>query len=271
MGTDRRGRQFRIGKAEIDIIVHGYPGKSVCHGGLGFSTIALLRIGSRRALVDVGSFGQRGLLLRQLKERGLSPRDITDVLLTHSHHDHSINWTLFNQANIVICQEELQWSLNQPWGETVVPELYVRELQTWPTLKTIKNGEEVFPNTTAFVAPGHTPGSTVFILDAGEVDVIFTGDACKNRAELMSCVADMSYDPAISGESIRAIRTLWGRKPGNILVPGHDLPMILEQGVPKYLGTGDAEIRAWFGEDLNETTIISLFPQGVGSTMQAAE
>ena len=28
---------------DIDVIVIGYPGKTVCHGGLGWSTIVLLR------------------------------------------------------------------------------------------------------------------------------------------------------------------------------------------------------------------------------------
>jgi len=28
---------------QLDILVQGYPGKSVCHGGLGWSTIVLLR------------------------------------------------------------------------------------------------------------------------------------------------------------------------------------------------------------------------------------
>ena len=28
---------------KLDVLVQGYPGKSVCHGGLGWSTIALLR------------------------------------------------------------------------------------------------------------------------------------------------------------------------------------------------------------------------------------
>ena len=27
----------------IDVLIQGYPGKSLCHGGLGWSTIALLR------------------------------------------------------------------------------------------------------------------------------------------------------------------------------------------------------------------------------------
>ena len=42
---------------------------------------------------------------------------------------------------------------------------------------------------------------------------IFTGDAAKNRAELLCGRADMTYDAAISAASIERIRELWGRKP----------------------------------------------------------
>ncbi len=271
MSGDNDGRLFRIGDAEIDIIVHGYPGKSVCHGGMGFSTIVLVRRDKRLAVVDVGSFGQRYLIREQLEERGLKPEDVTDVLLTHSHYDHSINWTLFKDANIVISCEELEWSVTEPWGETVVPELYVRELQTWPTTRTVEDGDEVFPGMTAHVTPGHTPGSTVFVLDAGERDVVFTGDACKNRAELMSRAADMSYDQAVSRASIEAIWGFWTRKSGSVLVPGHDLPMVLEDGAPRYIGTREAAIRAWFADDLNETTVISLLPDAGLVEREAAQ
>jgi N-acyl homoserine lactone hydrolase len=91
-------KKFSLGDSEIDIIVHDFPGKSVCHGSLGFSTIALIRKDNRLALIDVGSFGQRGLLQQQLSERGLALKDVTDVLLTHSHYDHSINWTMSPDA-----------------------------------------------------------------------------------------------------------------------------------------------------------------------------
>jgi hypothetical protein len=37
----------------------GFPGKSVCHGGLGWSSIVLLRGHGRVALIDAGSFGMR--------------------------------------------------------------------------------------------------------------------------------------------------------------------------------------------------------------------
>ena len=271
MSADNDGRQFRIGDYEIDIIVHGFPGKSVCHGTLGFSTIVLVRRGDRIALVDVGSFGQRHLLIAQLAEHGLAPKDVTDVLLTHSHYDHSVNWPLFGDANIVIGHEELNWSVKEPWGETVVPELYVRELERWPTLRAVEDGDEVFPGITAHVTPGHTPGSLVFVLDAGDRDVVFTGDACKNRAELMSRAADMSYDPALSRASIEAIWRFWTGRVGSILVPGHDLPMVQENGSPRYLGRREAAIRAWYGEDLNETTVISLIPDTADAVRAVGE
>jgi len=258
VSSDTNSTPFRAGNFEIDIIVHGFPGKSVCHGVLGFSTIALVRHGERAALIDVGSFGQRLLLIERLAERGLTPDDVTDVLLTHSHYDHSVNWLMFREANIVIGDDELNWSLQQRWGETFVPELYMRELEHSPRLRTIGDGNEVFPGMTAHLTPGHTPGSVVFVLDAGERDVVFTGDACKNRAELVSRAADMTYDEEVTKASIEAIWSFWSRRPDSILVPGHDLPMVQEEGKVRYLGKREAAIRAWYGDDLNETTVISL-------------
>lgn len=258
MNADHDGKFFKLGDYEIDIIVHGYPGKTVCHGPLGFSTIVLVRHKDRLALVDVGGFGQRLLLIDRLAKRGLKHEQVTDVLLTHSHFDHSINWLLFKEASIVISGEEMRWALAQPWGETYVPELYVRELGESPQLRTVGDGETVFPGITAHRAPGHTPGSLVYVLDAGDRDVVFTGDACKNRAELVSRAADMTYDKAVTRQSMDAIWSFWSRRPGSILVPGHDLPMVLDNGKVRYLGKREAAIRAWYSEDLNQTTVISL-------------
>ena len=264
------GKRFRIGDCEIDILVTGFPGKSVCHGSLGWSTIALIRRGERVGLIDVGSFGQRKLLLEQLATHGLEPSDVTDLLLSHSHHDHAINWTMFPDARIVIGDTELDWALEQPWGITAVPELYMKELDRWPTLYRAEDGEEVFPGITAHMTPGHTPGSLVYVLDAGERDLVFTGDACKNRAELLSKAADMTFDAAVTRASIEAIWGFWTRRPGGILVPGHDLPMLLDDGAPRYLGEREAAIRAWYGEDLDQTTLISLLPADAPAR-QAAE
>lgn len=249
---------MRAGGYDIDIVVQGFPGKSVCHGGLGWSSVVLLRGHGRIGLIDAGSFGMRRLLLARLAKRGLKPTDVTDVILTHSHHDHAVNWVLFRHARIVIGAQELSWSLEVPWGETPVPELYMRELKGWPTLRAAENGAEVFPKLTAHVAAGHTPGSLVYVLEGEDRDVIFTGDAAKNRAEMLSRAADATYDAKATAASIEMIWDLWRRRPGSVLVPGHDVPMVQENGVCRYLGPREAAIEAWFGDDLEKTTVFEL-------------
>jgi len=243
---------------QIDILVQGYPGKSVCHGSLGWSTVALIRGDGHIAIVDTGPFGARSLVIEQLARHGLLPADVTDVVLTHAHYDHSVNWTMFPNAHIHIGESELAWSLGEPWGITPVPELYMRELARWPRLRKIADGAEVFPGMSAHVAPGHTPGHMIFVLQTRDIDVIFTGDAAKNRAELISGTAFHTYDPAVSSESIALIKRLWSRRAANILVPGHDLPMIQEDGGVSYLGTRQAAVEAWFGETLDQTTAFSI-------------
>jgi glyoxylase-like metal-dependent hydrolase (beta-lactamase superfamily II) len=249
---------LKVGGYELDIVIQGYPGKSVCHGGLGWSTVVLVKHGDRLAMIDAGSFGMRRTLIERLKKRGLTPRSVTDLLLTHSHHDHAVNWTLFRDARIVIGRQELAWALTVPWGLTPVPEIYMKELNTWPTLAQVADGEEVFPGITAHVAPGHTPGSLLYVLHGADRDVIFTGDAAKNRAEILSGEADASYDHAATRASIDLVNRLWRARPGNIVVPGHDMPIVLDGAETRYLGKREAAIYAWYGDDMEETKTFEL-------------
>jgi len=50
----------------------------------------------------------------------------------------------------------------------------------------------------------------------------------------------------------------WRQRPGNILVPGHDVPMVLEGDMPKYIDKREAAITAWFGDDMESTTLFKL-------------
>src|SRR5258705_358362 len=156
----------------------------------------LIRGRGHVALVDVGSFSMRKGLIAQLAKRGLEPADVTDVILTHSHYDHSLNWILFRQARIIIGARELAWSMSEPWGETPVPELYIRELESWPSLQPVAAEQECMPGLKAYAAPGHTPGHLVFVLEGKERDAIFTGDFTKNRPALFSLNAEATFFPA---------------------------------------------------------------------------
>lgn len=239
----------------IDVLVQGFPGRAVCHGGLGWSTIALLRSAERKILIDVGGFGIRKPLAKQLQAHGVAPSDITDVVLTHAHYDHAVNFVLFDTATVWIGEDELRWAAEQPPRFDPLPELYVYALDADPGVRRIRAGDEFLPGLTAVAAPGHTPGSLVFYLSVNEVPVLFTGDAAKNRAELISLTVDATDDAAASSASIETIWRLWRKVPGTILIPGHDLSMRLDaKGQPVYIGERRAGITAWFGETLEQTT-----------------
>lgn len=236
---------------KVDILIQGYPGKSLCHGGLGWSTIALLRGGSRTILIDVGAFAVRPEFGRQLKAAGVAPEDVTDVVLTHAHWDHSVNYTLFPNAEVWIGRVEMDWATSVPPGFNPLPELYVQDLARHPRLHLLEDGERFLGCLSAHLCPGHTPGCLTFVLDGNEVPIVFSGDAAKNRAELLSMATDMTMDAGASRASLERIWGLWRAQPGTLLIPGHDLTMRLDaQGQPEYVGQRRAGIAAWFNEDL---------------------
>jgi N-acyl homoserine lactone hydrolase len=244
---------------QVDLLIQGFPGRAVCHGGLGWSTVSLLRDEKRVTLVDVGAFGIRRELALQLSRHGVQPEDVTDVVLTHAHYDHAVNFTLFPNATVWIGAHELEWASAQPPGFNPLPELYVRELAASPRVRRIEAAGEFLPGLEAVQAPGHTPGHLIFYLTRSEVPILFTGDAAKNRAELLSGEVDASEDHVRSRESLQVIWRYWRAQPGTLLVPGHDLSMRLDaQGRPEYVGKRVAAISAWFSESLEITTTIDL-------------
>jgi N-acyl homoserine lactone hydrolase len=248
----------------VDVLVQGFPGKAVCHGGLGWSTVTLLRGEGRTLLVDVGAFGVRRQLRKQLQAHGVEPQDVTDVFLTHAHYDHAVNFVLFPKARVWIGDEELAWAAAQPPGFNPLPELYVAELSRSERVRRVQADDCFLPGIQALAAPGHTPGHLLLHLHGNEGSVLFTGDAAKNRAELLSREVDATGDADASRSSIDAIWECWRRVPGTVLIPGHDLSMVLDQeGRPRYVGERKAAIAAWFSESIHAMSNIDLTESGV--------
>jgi glyoxylase-like metal-dependent hydrolase (beta-lactamase superfamily II) len=244
---------------KVDVLIQGFPGRAICHGGLGWSTVTLIRGEGRTILLDVGAFGMRKPLERRLKEYAVNPEDVTDVVLTHAHYDHVVNFTLFPNAKIWIGEVELDWAAMQPPGFNPLPELYVQELARSNRVIKLLSGQEFIPGIHAYTVPGHTPGHLLFVLNNGESDILFTGDSAKNRAELLSRKVVDTDDEKESARSIELIWSYWKSKLGNIVIPGHDLSMVLdEQGQPRYLGEREAAIRVWFTESIEHSDLIDL-------------
>ncbi|MFM7607525.1 MAG: MBL fold metallo-hydrolase, partial [Alphaproteobacteria bacterium] len=99
--------QFNSGDWRIDVLIQGYPGKSTEHGGLGWSTVALLRGHGRIVVLDGGGYGMRKPLVEALGKQGVKLSDVTDLLVSHLHHDHVVNWPMFRDARIHVGRKEL--------------------------------------------------------------------------------------------------------------------------------------------------------------------
>ena len=244
---------------QVDVLIQGFPGRGVCHGGLGWSTVTLIRGNGKTILLDVGAFGMRKPIEKSLKEHGVKAAQVTDVILTHAHYDHIVNFILFPNARIWIGDVEMNWATQQEPGFNPIPELYVQELEHSSRVTRVVDQEEFLPGITAYAVPGHTPGHLLFVLDNGLHDVLFSGDAAKNRAELLSRKVIDTDDATESARSIELIWEKWLSKPGNILIPGHDLTMALDQNhQPIYIGKRTAAIRTWFSETVEDSELIYL-------------
>jgi glyoxylase-like metal-dependent hydrolase (beta-lactamase superfamily II) len=245
-----------IGGYRIDLLFQGFPGKATHHGGLGWSTVVLLRGHGRIALIDTGPFGFRRELVRRLADAGVTPDQVTDVILSHGHHDHIANYPMFTAARITIGAREMEWARTVAPGVTPVPELYIADLSSHQGVTLLNDGDQVLPNLTAHLAPGHTPGCLFFLLFGEEFDIIFTADAAKSRAELVSRQADMTLDAAVSTETINKIWSAWRRRPGSIVIPGHDAPLLLRGEEVELLYPRVGGLAANFGDTLHDVTTV---------------
>jgi glyoxylase-like metal-dependent hydrolase (beta-lactamase superfamily II) len=145
----------------------------------------------------------------------------------------------------------MAWATAQPPGFNPLPEFYVADLARHPRLHLLDDSQAFLPGFTAHLCPGHTPGCLVYRLTGNDVPVVFSGDAAKNRAELLSMATDMTMDAGASRASLDRIWGLWRQAPGSLLIPGHDLTMRLgANGKPEYVGERRAGIASWFAEDL---------------------
>jgi glyoxylase-like metal-dependent hydrolase (beta-lactamase superfamily II) len=243
----------------VEVLVQGYPGKSKEQGGLGWSTVALARgPGGRIALLDTGRLGVRKVLLDRLKAAGVTPAEVTDVLITHVHYDHCENWAMFPQARIHAPGAELDWACAQPEGAPMLPEFTLRALAASPRLHRLVEGPTGLPGIACFEAPGHSPHHLVFVLE-GAPPVIFSADVAKNRAELATARADISIDPVQHAASIARLLEAWRARPGCVLLVGHDVPMVLDAaGQPQPLEVQRNAIEAWLGASLEEATVFPL-------------
>jgi glyoxylase-like metal-dependent hydrolase (beta-lactamase superfamily II) len=122
------------GSASVFVLHEGYaglPGDDERVAG----TVTLIVDGDAVIVVDPGMVASREALLAALGERGFAGEDVTDVVFSHHHPDHTVNAALFPSARI-----------HDHWAMYVADRWVDRDA----------DGLELGPSTRLLRTPGHT-------------------------------------------------------------------------------------------------------------------
>lgn len=80
--------------AQVEVLFRGYIGNRVA------STVSYVEEGRFRAVIDPGMVPSSGSILAPLRRRGIRPEQVTDVVISHHHPDHTLNCALFPNARV---------------------------------------------------------------------------------------------------------------------------------------------------------------------------
>jgi len=169
----------------------------------------LIRTGDRLVLIDAGTGELFGPTLNKLEAglaaAGVRPEQITDILITHIHSDHTGGLMdgrrmVFPNATVHIEQKEVAYWLDAghrakaPEGARRFFDEASAKVQPYVDagrVKMFSGATEVLPGIGAIPAPGHTPGHTFYSLESKGQKLVFWGDVVH--------VADVQMpDPAVS-------------------------------------------------------------------------
>jgi glyoxylase-like metal-dependent hydrolase (beta-lactamase superfamily II) len=152
----------------------------------------LIRHRGKLILSDAGSGHTMqptlGKLPQNLRAIGADPAAIDIIMLTHLHSDHSLGLVdeqgraVFPNAELIVHEVEaafwLDRTLQDNDPERITRNSKAQRAVTAPyrdRIRRIKDGE-VLPGITAMLRPGHTPGHTNYLIQAGGERLLLWGD-----------------------------------------------------------------------------------------------
>ena len=158
--------------------------------------VYLIKTENRLILADAGCVTMPGFDMRDfigpvkaLKKLDISSEDITDVIITHAHHDHIECVSEFKNATIYIQRDEYE-SGKGYFCDVMDIRLFDDEIQVCENVKAVKIG-------------GHSKGSCIVEITANDGVSIIAGDECYLRECLDKKIpTGASYCPEKSREFI---------------------------------------------------------------------
>jgi len=161
----------------------------------------------------------------QLGMLGYSTSDITHVVLSHTHCDHSGGLYMFPQATFYIGQGEFDWGRapDEKSAHLFAPDDFLSaNVQSFNWTTVTSAGLDIFGDGSMQIVhlPGHTPGSLGLLTRLPSQNVLLTGDAAHVRENLEWEKADPSdWDYGQAEASIRKILQVAEDEDARIWIP----------------------------------------------------
>jgi glyoxylase-like metal-dependent hydrolase (beta-lactamase superfamily II) len=190
--------------AELFVLADGYVRADLDGTRHVGSSVSFIRDGDALVIVDPGFQASQELIISPLAALGVVPDQITDVVFSHHHPDHTLNAALFPNARF-----------HDNWAMYHTGDIWVSR----PA-----EGVELAPSILLIETPGHTPQDITTLVGTSDGIVAFT--------HLWTSVAAVEDPLATDSATLHAnrVRVL---SMANRIVPGHGVPFDVDESTPR--------------------------------------
>jgi glyoxylase-like metal-dependent hydrolase (beta-lactamase superfamily II) len=187
---------FAPGIEQLDVVEFLYDHNHVTHKLTFEGNVLVVKGNDRIVLIDTGSGhlhgSSVGKIVKHLAAAGIPKEAVTDIVLTHAHHDHiggimdEAGALTFPNAQIYIAKEEYDfWTSDKPdfskgshnemaEFQMAFAKQHIEFAQS--RLQFFNDHDELFGFLKLNLAPGHTPGHTVITVFSGGEELVHFAD-----------------------------------------------------------------------------------------------
>lgn len=162
------------------------------------------------------------MVVAQLNKIGVTPKDVTKIIISHLHVDHGGGIPSFPHAEIIVQKDEFAYAR---YPNAFQARIYNRKLFEIPDVKwnLLAGDIEIMPGMAVMLANGHTPGMQALVVELPESGYFILGGDSIYLVENI----EQGHPPGnvwntvMAEYSVKRLKTLTAILDGRLL-PGHD-------------------------------------------------